>query len=444
MTPTERTILLIYAATVALWPIRLLVLMIVERRLDFLTRRSPAASGPDLPLVTAFIPAKDEESTLAGCLETVAAQTYPNLEILVVDDRSGDRTPEIARAFAEREPRARVVTLTDLPPGWTGKTHALHVAVGQARGDWYWFVDADTRHEPESLAVTLEYARSHGAAMASLIPRMRAESFWENVVQPLAGMVLMQAYPPLLANSPRFKLAFANGQYILIRRDAYEAAGGHRAVRDRFVEDIHLARRVKGLGLPVRTAMGLEVSSTRMYTSLGSIVRGWSRILYDAFDRKPWKLLLGILDPLIFSKPAFVALPVAIGLLATGARPGFAPWLLALSLAHLALMELVLRRCYRLSAPTTRYASWYPLASLVLDWILLRGVWMCATGRVSWRGTDYGRPPGPPLQSEGEVPMVRPSPGVATESPTGEASGSDRAPDPAWSAPSPRTDASQG
>ncbi|MBX6315269.1 MAG: glycosyltransferase [Isosphaeraceae bacterium] len=391
MTITQRWLLWIYAAIVAIWPIRHLVLSVLFRRLDVLTRRSPRYSRPDPPLISAIIPAKDEESTLADCLASVQAQTYPNLEILVVDDRSTDRTAAIARAAAAADERVRVLSITELPAGWTGKAHALHVAAQAARGDWFWFLDADTRHAPDSLSIVLEYARTQGAALASLLPEMRCETFWEGVVQPLSGIVLMRSYPPFVVNRDTSRLAFANGQYILIHRSAYEAAGGHAAVRDRFVEDIHLARRVKALGLPIRVAIGTEISATRMYTSLPQLVRGWSRILYDALDRRVGPLVGKIVEPLVFSQTGLIALVAALALLAAGATGPFPSWLLGLSLVHLFLQFTVLYRMYRLSsAATAWYAAWYPLAGLVSDWILLQAIALCLTGRVTWRGTSYG------------------------------------------------------
>ncbi len=390
MTPTQRTILGIYAALIAIWPIRHLVLAWALPKLDYLGPDSPRFGRPDPPRVSAIIPAKDEEETIADCLATVRAQSYPDLEILVVDDRSADRTPEIVRAIAEADPRVRLISIEDLPPGWTGKTHALHVASQQARGEWFWFLDADTRHEPDSLAIVLEYAVSRDSAMASLLPEMRCESFWESVAQPLLGIVLIQSYPLFWANDPTKKLAFANGQYILIRRDAYLAAGGHEGVRDKFVEDIHLARAVKGIGLSARTAIAHGIGSTRMYTSLAQFVRGWSRILYDALDRNPWKLLLQGLDPLFFSQTAHVALVASLVMLAIGRPAGpFAAWLLGMSVAHHLLAYTCLRRLYVLSVPRSRHVAWYPLAGLVLDVILYRAIRMCVTGRVSWRGTAY-------------------------------------------------------
>jgi chlorobactene glucosyltransferase len=397
MTPTQRLILEIYAGLIAIWPIRHLVLTWALPKLDYLNPRSPRYAQPDPPLVSAIIPAKDEQDTLADCLDTVRRQSYPNLEILVVDDRSTDRTPEIARGIAELDPRVRLVSIEDLPTGWTGKTHALHVAAHQAKGEWFWFVDADTRHEPDSLSIVLEYARSHDASLASLLPEMRCESFWESVAQPLLGVVLIQNYPLFWANDPARKLAFANGQYILIRRDAYLACGGHEAVRDKFVEDIYLARAVKALGLSSRTAIAHGIGSTRMYTSLPQFVRGWSRILYDALGRNPLKLLLQGLDPLLFSQTAHVALVASLAMLALGRPAGpFPIWLLALSVAHHLLAYTCLRRLYVLTVPGTRHVAWYPLAGLVLDVVLFRAIRMCLTGRVTWRGTAYKEGPARP------------------------------------------------
>ena len=390
MSPTETAVLWVYAALISVWPIRLAVVWYVHRTLHLLTPASPRYTGSDPPLVTAIIPAKDEEASLPDCLATVCAQTYPNLEIVVVNDRSTDATPDVARRFADADPRVRLLTIDDLPPGWTGKTHALQVAADGADGAWFWFLDADTRHAPENLSIVMEYARRENAAMASLLPELRCETFWENVVQPLAGIVLMQSFPPFRVNDDRKKLAFANGQYILIKREAYFAAGGHRAVRDRFVEDIGMAERVKGLGLPIRVAVARGIGSTRMYASLGQLVRGWSRILYDALGRSPWRLAGRLLDPLVFSQSGHVAFVAAVGLVATGSASPFAWTLLGMSAVHHVFSYAVLSRLYRLAVPGTWYVACFPLANLVMDVVLARSLVMCLTGKVVWRGTAYG------------------------------------------------------
>jgi glycosyltransferase involved in cell wall biosynthesis len=389
MSRTQTTILWIYAAVIAIWPIRYVALKFIFRRLPFLTKDSPTLDRAGAPLVSAIIPAKDEEAALGDCLASVAGQDYPNLEILVVDDRSADRTPEIAAGFAARDPRVAVVRNDRLEPGWTGKTYVLQKMADRAKGEWLWFLDADTEHRPEFLGIMMEYARRNRAEMASLLPELRCETFWEQVVQPLGGIVLMQSFPLQKVNDDRSRLAFANGQSILISRKAYDAAGGHEAVRDRFVEDIGMAYKVKSLDMPIRTVMTRGLVTCRMYSSLGQLVRGWSRILYDALDRKAWRLALRLLDPLVFCQSGHVVLLIALALLAF--RPGpFAAWLLGLSLLHHALMYAVFRLIYDASVPGSRYAHLFPVGNIVCDVILVRAIHMCLTGRVTWRGTSYG------------------------------------------------------
>jgi len=390
MTPAQTTILLIYGAILAPWPIRYLVLKYVLSKTQYLSPGSPTLAAAEPPLVSAVIPAKDEEATLADCLASVCGQAYPRLEILVIDDRSVDRTRQIASEFAARDARLRVLSNDHLPPGWTGKTYVLQQAADQARGQWLWFLDADTVHAPEFLGVMLEYARSQQAALVSLLPELRCETFWEQVVQPLGGIVLMQSFPLHRVNDDRSKLAFANGQSILVERKAYNAAGGHSAVRDRFVEDIGMACKVKALGLPIRTVLVRNLVTCRMYASLGQLIRGWSRILYDALDRKAWRLAGRLLDPIIFCQSGHVALLAGVILLLAGFPGPFPLWLVVLALLHHALMYPVFRLVYETSVPGSRHVAWYPVGNLLIDFILLRSIWMCLTGRVTWRGTSYG------------------------------------------------------
>ncbi len=389
MTATQISILAIYATIVAIWPIRLVVLSVILRNQPFLTPQSPELDSSQGPTVTAILPAKDEEIYIGECLESIRAQTYRNLDMIVVDDRSTDRTGEIARAIAATDSRTRVLTITDLPEGWTGKTHALVRTSGLATGEWLLFVDADTLHTPESLAIMMRYARDQGASLVSLLPELRCETFWERIMQPLAAITLMQSFPLGGVNNDRSPLAFANGQYILVKRTAYDAAGGHTAVRHRFVEDIALAQRIKGRGLPIRVAIVRGIVTCRMYASYSQVVRGWSRILYDALERKPSRLILKLLDPLIFCQSGHLALIASVLLLACGRRDAFTIIMLFLSMTHHFLMYLVFRLVYRASGVAARWVAWFPVANLVIDLILVRTLRMCITGAVTWRGTQY-------------------------------------------------------
>lgn len=405
MPPIQQAILIYFAIVILVWAVRHIGLFVMFHKFHVLSNRSPLFQGGDAPLVTAIIPAKDEEAALAACLESVRAQNYPNLEILVVDDRSVDNTYAIAYEQAKQDPRVRVIRIEELPPGWTGKTHALHVASQHATGEWLWYLDADTRHQPNCLSIVLQYGASHRADLVSLIPNMRCETFWEHVVQPLAGIVLLRSFPLISVNRDSSRKAFANGQFILIKRTAYDEAGGHAAVRDRFVEDIGLAKNVKKLGKPIRVAMAREISSTRMYTSLPQLVRGWSRILFDALDRKAHKLVYKIVEPLIHSQTTYLAFPAAIIMVCLGVPEGpFAFWLLALTSLHLLMSLSVLYRMYNFSASTTKYVWWHPLAGLIMDWIFIKSIMMCFTGKVVWRDTQYGSSP-----TETPQPLIKPA-----------------------------------
>ena len=401
MTSTQKTILIVYTAIVAIWPLRELVVSWLFKRIDQLTPLSPRFLPENPPLVSVVIPAKDEEDTLPGCLESVLAQTYQNLEIVVVNDRSSDRTAEIARAAANADPRVKLITIQSLPEGWTGKNNAMQVACSQVEGEWLWMLDADTRHSPDALAIVLQYAQDQGAALASLLPEQRCETFWEKVVHPLEGIVLMMSFPLLTINNDRKRLGFANGQFILMRRSDFERVGGYKPVSGRLLEDIALAQKFKDAGLPIRVAIGTEISSTRMYTGLGSLVRGWARILYDGLGRRPWLLLFKIVEPLIFSQTGEVALLVSLIMLALGTAVPFALGLLAVSLLHQVLKTALLWKMFKVSSPkTAHYALFYPLACLVSALILIRALEMCRTGRVTWRGTSYGGTPSrTPLQT---------------------------------------------
>ena len=143
-----------------------------------------------------------------------------------------------------------------------------------------------------------------------------------------------------------------------------------------------------------------------MYASLGQLAQGWSRILYDALGRSAWRILIRALDALVFSQSGHVALAAALWMMARGDGGPFPRWLLVMSLVHHLLAYTVMRRVYRLSVPRSRHVGWYPVGNLVLDWILLRAIWLCLTGRVNWRGTQYGRPrtASPPLSKS--VPNV--------------------------------------
>lgn len=386
-------LVVLYGLVVTTWIVRRVFVRVLRRKMAFLTPDDPrAASTPNAPLVSVLIPAKDERHSIGPCLESILAQTYARLEVLVVDDRSEDGTGEIVEQFMRRDPRVRLLRNDHLPPGWTGKTHALWRGVAEASGEWLWFIDADTRHEPESLAVMLRFAARNKCDMVSMLMAMRNESFWERVVQPLAGIVLMGLFNLVRVNQNKHvRCAFANGQYILVRRDAYDSVGGHRAVRDQFVEDIQLGRRLKERGFRIKVAMGRALSSTRMYRSMREIVDGWSRIYYAGSAQRPWKLVLSQLSLALTSLIAFAVLPAAAAMWFCGHGGWPLAAVVALGALHMALMHNCMYHFYGFTYSDRRFLLFYPLACLMVVYILGRATKTCFTHRVTWRGTRYGR-----------------------------------------------------
>ncbi|MBI3078842.1 MAG: glycosyltransferase [Deltaproteobacteria bacterium] len=355
-----------------------------DPRLDL----APALPLPEpRPVVSILIPARNEAATLGPCLRSLLAQTVPAREILVVDDQSTDGTGAVAGAMAARHPQIRCLRVEELPEGWGGKNHALALGAAKASGEWLLFTDADTQHAPEALAQTLAYSCHQGLALCSLTGRQRCESFWEHAVQPVVYAFLDFRFSLKRIRDPACPDAAANGQYLLVRREAYERAGGHAALRGDLLEDVALARRAKALGYRIGLVRAPELVATRMYTSLGGLWEGWTRNLLllaggrvgAAVEIAAWLLGLSVVP--------FVAggtLLIGVG---TGAAPPAAGVIAGLACAAILAQEAGLRR---LRGYAPGWAVLQPLGALAVLAILVRSTWRGLLGLgVTWKGRAY-------------------------------------------------------
>jgi glycosyltransferase involved in cell wall biosynthesis len=279
-----------------------------------------AALAGNGPLIAVIVPARNEARNIRRCVEGLLAQRYPNLIVIVVDDGSTDDTPQVLAELASRPnppapfpwregggigpgghpPKLRVVRGEPLPPGWAGKPHALMQGVRAAPPEsaWYCFVDADTFAEPNLIGAAYAAALAHGADMLSLFTYQELSSFWERVIMPLVFSALAVGFPPDRVNDPARREAVANGQFIFIRRAAYEAVGGHAALRGSIVEDKVLAENVKRAGLRLILADGRTLARTRMYTGLAEVWQGWTKNIYLGLDGRLPLLIIGIITTL--------------------------------------------------------------------------------------------------------------------------------------------------
>ena len=360
------------------------------RQLPTLHPRQSAAAPDRSPRVSIMVPARNEADQIERCVRSLLAQDYPDFEVLVVDDRSEDETADIVERIAREDGRLRLIRTHNLPAGWTGKTHALHVCQQSASGDWLLFVDADTEHDRRCVSTAMRTALDNRIDLLSMLPTLRARSFWEHVVQPFLGTQLMVLFLPSRVNNPNCRSGgFANGQFILIRGAAYQEIGGHAAVRDKFVEDIHLGRRVREHGLRSLIVDGAALMSVRMYTSLEEIRNGWSRILFAAVDGKPAKiwLLFAILS--VFNALPAAVLVVAGFAVAAGPLSSFLVTVLSLTAVAEISQTLLFARTYGRCGGRWRDLIFrWPAVAVTLG-IFLRSIRLCRTQIVEWRGTHY-------------------------------------------------------
>jgi GT2 family glycosyltransferase len=347
-----------------------------------LPRASDASPASGSRLVSVLVPARNEERGVGACLASLSAQTFPHLEIIAVDDGSTDRTPAILADAARRDPRIRVLRVEGPPPGWTGKSFALDSGVAVARGRWLCFTDADTIHAPESVARAVGFAEAQGLALLSLTSRQVTRSFWERVIQPVVFGLLDQWFPLARVNDPAAPLAAASGIFILAARDAYEAAGGHRAVAGDVLEDVALARRVKAGGGRMAFVDGADLVAARMYTGLPAIRRGWTKNLYRLRGRRPLAALGSLLELGIT-----LVWPVVGCVVAPLAGPAGCRWLAALGLALVIGAEVPFR-ARRGHDP--RWSPTAPLgAALVAAFLLESAVRDWLGVGVRWKGRRY-------------------------------------------------------
>src|SRR5579875_1226788 len=246
-------------------------------------------SDPSAPIVSAIVPARNEALNIARAVRSLAAQLDLR-EIIVVNDDSEDKTAAILSGLQSTLPTLRVVSLNALPAGWLGKPHAVAEGARHARGDWLLFTDADVEHLPGSLRDLLDRAEREGADLLSVSPGQRTPAWWEKAVIPLVYVQLASLYRFDEVNDPASRAAAANGQYILIRRRAYEGVGGHQAVREEVLEDVALARRVKDAGGRILFRPGADWIKTRMYHTFREMWRGWTKNLFLLYDGNSWKI----------------------------------------------------------------------------------------------------------------------------------------------------------
>jgi chlorobactene glucosyltransferase len=369
-----------------------------QSQIELKIHQSQPPIPTEAPLISIIIPARNEARNILRCLESINTQTYPNLELIVVDDRSTDATPQILDEFLAvskqesdqgKSPSLKIVRGGELPKGWAGKPHALTQGYSRAEGEWLCFIDADTFAGPDLLASTYQAAVALQADLLTLLTYQELSSFWEKVILPLVFTALSVGFPAKRVNDPEHPDAIANGQFILIRRSVYDAVGGHRAVRDEIAEDKALAILVKGDGFRLVLGDGRTLARTRMYTSLPEIWEGWTKNIYLGLQDRLWLLAIGAVVALIGA--LILPLWTILTLLWIANGGGW--------MAYLAVMESlgvwIFLLSYRIHACRAMeispgYAFTLPLGAFIFTLMMVSSAYNVLSGKgVTWRGRTY-------------------------------------------------------
>ncbi|MCC6985497.1 MAG: glycosyltransferase [Anaerolineales bacterium] len=353
---------------------------------------TPAPPPVNAPKVSVCIPARNEETNIRRCVEAVLRQDYPNFEVIVLDDRSADSTLTLLKDIASRDSRLLPVSGSDLPEGWAGKPHALYQAASVARGEWLCFVDADTFLEPFALSSVYAETMKQKADLFTVITNQILVTFWERVIMPLVLTALTVGFSPRKVNDPKRTDAISNGQFIFIKRSAYDAIGGHESVKDRIAEDQAIAHHVKSRGFRLIFADGTRAVSTRMYTSFAGIWEGWTKNIYLGLSIHPGLLALGAFGALLGFLAAFF-LPVWIVFGFAWFANGGGMFALAVTGEALCVTTYLLFMRVR-AAGYFHIPAWYAFTTFlgagIFSMMILASAWKVLSGQgVTWRGRKY-------------------------------------------------------
>ena len=352
----------------------------------------------DQPRVSILIPARDEADILVTSLHRFLQQDYDNYEVILVDDASTDGTAELVQEFSARYPeRLRVHRVQQLPPGWVGKTYALHTAFQSAQGEWILATDADILFHPKALRAGLWLARQRHADLVSIFSYVECVSFWEKLMLPGFILMLSTFFPFRKINDTGSTVALASGGYILMRRKVWADLGGYEAIRSLMIDDLNTARLVKHSGHPIFAVLTRDLLSTRMYRNFSEL---WEGLRKNAFAGNRYSIarLLAAVGGICLTSllPLASLFYFAAPYMTTEHRGGGAWQLKAvLSLAGTEYLLSVL-----LHLPIVRYCRvslWYgclaPLGALVYAAISVDSmIRTLLGGGVSWKLRHYGRP----------------------------------------------------
>jgi glycosyltransferase involved in cell wall biosynthesis len=339
---------------------------------------APETEGAQ-PLVSILVAARNEAASLPRALPTLVNQTGVRSEVIAVDDRSDDTTGAILDEFAAREPGIRVTHIRELPAGWMGKPHALQTAYEQSSGEWLLFTDADVRFQPEAVARALRLVRERKLDHLTLVASLDMHGFWEHAALSYIALAFLLGIRPWLVDKPAAGSYMGIGAFQMVRRSAYEAAGGHRRLAMEVVDDMKLGKMVKRAGFHSSVGFAQDFVRLRWQEGLRNITRGLTKNMFAGMSFHVWKALGTFFGVMILSVLPFLALAFT---------HGTTFWLAAAASAGAVLFNAAVLRGSGAESPL--YGIAHPVGALLFSWIAIRSMVVTLwRGGIIWRDTFY-------------------------------------------------------
>lgn len=331
--------------------------------------------------VSILVPARNEADRIVQTLNSLQRQSYPDFELIVLDDGSNDGTLEIVQKIIQGDARAQVISGQPLPPGWLGKNWACHQLAQEAKGELLVFTDADVHWGRQALSAVVSLIERSGADMLTVWPTQRTETWTERLVIPMMMFVVIGYLPEILVRHTNWPVfAAANGQCLAFRRVAYDQVDGHKSVRDNIIEDMGLAWGIKRSGLKLVMALGNRLIETRMYTNWQEVLDGFAKNILAGHGGQPLFLFLSaVFHWFLFLMPWIWLIA---GLLAPDS-PGW-PWIPGTSI----LLGIGIR-CVSAASTQQRIRDviWLPLSVILMTIIAMRSLlWFFRSGGPEWKG----------------------------------------------------------
>jgi chlorobactene glucosyltransferase len=265
------------------------------------------------PLVSILIPARNEEKNIGRCLNSLIRQDYANIEILVLDDNSNDRTLHIVQRFCKKDSRIRLYHGKPLAKGWLGKSYACQQLSEYARGEFLLFVDADTLHFGDSVSSSLACLIKFRLDALSVFAKQIMVTIHERMMVPAGNFMIMGFLPLSLIRKTRSPLfCTAIGQFMLFKKDVYQAIGGHGSVKSEILEDVLIAKQVKRCGYRFMIFDGRNNLYCRMYHNFREVVQGYTKVLFSAFDYRLAMISIAFISVAAIHLAPFIMLSLAL------------------------------------------------------------------------------------------------------------------------------------